>query len=121
MDLDHLAAAAARAPFLPHRIVFEDALLDVAHVGGKWIEAGCGPVRLAGLAQPAVLELVDLIEIDPRDAEPLADLRHDGADMLPPIARGAKPHRRIGDEKGGIGDVAFAHHQPLLSSAVANM
>ena len=26
MGLDHLATAAARAPFLPHRIVFEDAL-----------------------------------------------------------------------------------------------
>src|SRR5439155_16058537 len=97
MGLDHLAAAAARAPFLPHRIILEDALLDVARVGGERLEAGCGPVRLAGLAQPAVLELMDLVEIDARDIEALADLRHDRVDMLAPIARGAKSHRRVGD------------------------
>src|SRR5437868_12038243 len=73
MGLDHLAAAAARAPFLPHRIIVEDALFDVARVGGERLEAGCRPIRLAGLAETAVLELMDLVEIDARNIEAFAD------------------------------------------------
>src|SRR6185369_842859 len=121
VGLDYLAAPAAGGPVLPYWIVVLDTLLDIAPIAGERREARRRPVALAGLPQAAILELMDLIEVHSRDAEALPHLRHDSPDMLAPIARGTETHCGISDEKGGVGDIGFLRHQPLLTSAVTNM